>query len=346
MLIDELVAAGRSQSQALALIGLSKSSHHYRSKPRPGVPAPVPHRDRDQPNALSHPEREQVRGLLRQGQKDRLSVEQIHLRHLDAGPVLASAATFHRLAAAMDPPRPDSRAPRAPRPRSSAVPQLAATRADEVYCWDITFLPGALSRQSFALYSVIDLYSRKIVGITVQPQEDHLVARQLLAGVLDAAGDRVQVVHSDNGAAMTSKAMAKALADRGVEQSLIRPGVSNDNAYIESWFATVKYSGHYPGTFEDIGQAESWTAGWVEYYNHEHRHTGIAGYTPASVHDGTWTGVAQARQARLDAHYKAHPGRYRRPPKVRTPPARATINLDNDGSRLELPPTLQTLISQ
>lgn len=259
--------------------------------------------------------------------------------------MLASGATFYRLAAAMAPPRPPRRT-RARPPGGRSTPELAATGPDQVYCWDITFLPGRMSRQGFALYSVIDLYSRKIVGITVQTSENHQIARQLLAGVIDAATARVQVVHSDNGAAMTSKAVAKALADRGVTRSLIRPGVSNDNAYIESWFATVKSCQHYPGAFDDLAHAGNWTVGWVEHYNHHHRHSGIAGYTPASVHDGTWTRVAHARQARLEAHYQAHPGRYRRPPQVRTPPARATINLANDGKRLELPPTLQTLISQ
>lgn len=324
---------------------MSKSAHHYRRHPRPGVPAPVAHRDRHQPHALSPQEREQVRELVRTGTAEGLSVEQVHLRHLDEGPVLASGATFHRLAAAMAPPRPPGQS-RARPPGDRSTPQLAATGPDQVYCWDITFLPGRLSRQGFALYSVIDLYSRKIVGITVQTNENHQIARQLLAGVLDAADGRVQVVHSDNGAAMTSKTVAKALADRGVTRSLIRPGVSNDNAYIESWFATVKSCQHYPGAFDDLAHAGNWVAGWVEHYNHHHRHTGIAGYTPASVHDGTWTTVARTRQDRLDAHYQAHPGRYRRPPQVPTPPAAATINLTNDGKRLELPPTLQTLISQ
>ncbi|MEW1982042.1 integrase core domain-containing protein [Citricoccus sp. NPDC079358] len=302
------------------------------------------HADRDQPHALDAQERGQVLGLVTAGRDAGLSVEQVHLRHLDAGPVLASAATFHRLAATTGPPRP--RPTRPSPPRSTSTPQLVAVRPDEVYCWDITFLPGWLSRQHYALYSVIDLFSRDIVGHTVQPGEDQQIAARLLAGVIDAAAGTVRKVHSDNGAAMKSHTVAKVLADRGVERSLIRPGVSNDNAYIESWFGTVKYSHAYPGAFEDLDEASQWVTGWVENYNHHHRHTGIGGYTPASVHDGTWTEVARARQQHLDAHYQAHPRRYRRPPKVQTPPQRATINLANDGSRLEIPSTLQALITQ
>lgn len=338
------MTAGRSQRAALEVIGLSKSSFHYRSKPRAPVAVPVLHRDRHQPAALSQHERDQICQLLAQGAREGLSVEQIHLRHLDSGPVLASSATFHRLASQMGSPV-LARPVRARRARTSTVPQLMATGPDQVYCWDITFLPGLMRGERYALYSVIDLYSRKIVGHTVQSSENHLIAARLLTGVIEAAGGTARVVHSDNGAAMTSASVAKTLADHGVERSLIRPGVSNDNAYIESWFGTVKGSQHYPGVFQDINHAQTWVTDWVCWYNNEHRHSALTGYTPASMHDGSWTQQAAARQQAMHAHYRAHPRRYRQEPTVLTPPARATINLANDGSRLKLPPTIHTLIS-
>ena len=119
------MAAGRSQRAALELIGLSKSSFHYRSKPRAPVAVPVLHRGRHQPAALSQHERDQVCQLLAQGAREGLSIEQIHLRHVDSGPVLASSATFHRLASQRGSPvlvRPV----RARRARTSTVPQLMA----------------------------------------------------------------------------------------------------------------------------------------------------------------------------------------------------------------------------
>jgi putative transposase len=49
-------------------------------------------------------------------------------------------------------------------------------------------------------------------------------------------------------------------------------------------------------------------------------------HTPASAHDGSWALVEASRAATLRAAYRAHPERFRRPPKPREMPARAWIN--------------------
>jgi putative transposase len=102
--------------------------------------------------------------------------------------------------------------------------------------------------------------------------------------------------------------------------------VSNDNPFSESLFKTIKYDLDYPGVFDDYDQAQAWIAGFITCYNAEHRHSGLAGFTPDSVHDGSWVEVATKRQATLDLSYQAHPGRYRRPPAVKTPNGTVWIN--------------------
>lgn len=67
-------------------------------------------------------------------------------------------------------------------------------------------------------------------------------------------------------------------------------------------------------------------AQFTDWYNHEHRHSGIGLHTPASVHYGTAHEIRDQRQAVLDAAYAAHPERFNRrpiPPKL---PDKATIN--------------------
>lgn len=342
-MLEQLKAAGRSQRSALVLIGLSRGALHYRRKPRSRVAQPVAHRDRVQPHALTEAESAQVAAAVNASLAKGRSVRQAWYEHIDTGPVLASQSTFERVAAKVrtTPARRRRRRPSAPRDS----PTLQATRPDQVLCWDISFLPGRTTRQSFALYSVIDLYSRKIVGWTIQTREDRYIATELLTAVVDAAAGKVEIVHSDNGSAMTSNHVRHKLGKKGVSCSYIRPGVSNDNAHIESWFATVKSAHAYPRAFRDIEHATEWMTGWVEHYNHRHRHSGLAGYTPASVHDGTWVDTARDRQAKLDEHHRRRPGRYRRPPQIRTPRATVTINLKNDGSRLTIPPVAETLIA-
>lgn len=330
----------------MRLIGLAKSTHHYRRRPRPGRRAPVPHRDRHQPHALTAVETDAVAAVITAGVADGVSVEQAHLAHLDAGPVLASASTFQRVARTRE-----LRPVRRPRPGRPApltartVPSLTASRPDQVYCWDITFLPGLMTRESFALYSVIDLYSRMIVAHTVQPRENQVVATTLLAGAIDAAAGRVETLHSDNGAAMKSMSVSEAMTSRQVAQSFIRPGVSNDNPHIESFFKTLKHGRQPVRPFDGIHAAKAWIDAQIAHYNQHHRHSALAGFTPHQVHTGTWAAAARDRQDRLTEHYHAHPGRYRRPPVINTPPTIVTINAHNTGERLALPPLAQTLLT-
>jgi len=65
---------------------------------------------------------------------------------------------------------------------------------------------------------------------------------------------------------------------------------------------------------------------FMAYYNHEHRHSGIALHTPASVHYGTATEIRAQRALTLDAAYAANPDRFTRRPTPPKPPAIAWIN--------------------
>ncbi|MCP5843114.1 IS3 family transposase, partial [Klebsiella pneumoniae] len=54
------------------------------------------------------------------------------------------------------------------------------------------------------------------------------------------------VLHADNGAPQRSFTLRAKLQELGIEPSYSRPGVSDDNAFIESWFRTLKYVPAYP----------------------------------------------------------------------------------------------------
>lgn len=70
-------------------------------------------------------------------------------------------------------------------------------------------------------------------------------------------------------------------------RSFSRPRASNDNPYSESLFRTVKYRPDYPRKlFASTDQACQWVAGFVDWYNHQHRHSGIKFVTPHQRHGG------------------------------------------------------------
>lgn len=163
----------------------------------------------------------------------------------------------------------------------------------------------------------------------VAERENSALSKQLLAEAITRHGIEpgTLTVHNDRGAPMTATGFVDLLAELGAKPSRSRPRVSNDNAFSESCFKTVKYQPDYPGRFPDVQVARSWLAEFFEWYAHQHRHSGLALFTPADVFLGRVTELAVRRQATLDAAFEAHLERFvQGRPTVRLPPAEVAIN--------------------
>jgi hypothetical protein len=61
-----------------------------------------------------------------------------------------------------------------------------------------------------------------------------------------------------------------------------------------------------------------------------HRHSGIALFTPAEVHSGAWGKRWQQRDQAHQAYYDSHPERFRNRPKTPSPNPIVGINLPNE----------------
>jgi putative transposase len=189
---------------------------------------------------------------------------------------------------------------------------------------------------------VLDLYSRYVVAWMVAAHENSGLAKQLFREAIERHGIEpgTLVVHQDRGAPMTSHGFAELLGELGVERSYSRPRVSDDNAFSESHFHTVKYQPDYPGRFRDLEHARRWCTKFFRWYNAEHHHDGIALFTPEQVYFAQTERVAVSRQQALDAAYQRTPARFvAGPPKAARPPQRVMLNpLD------AAPPTVETIL--
>jgi putative transposase len=209
-------------------------------------------------------------------------------------------------------------------------PTLCATRPNQVWAWDITKLRGPSGTSQFHLYTIVDLYSRKVVGWTVGPTESGKLAKKLFQETCsrEKVDPKQLTVHSDRGTAMTSLTLALLFANLGILKSLSRPKVSNDNAFVESLFKTLKYRHVYPERFRDIESAQGYLEGFFDWYNYDHFHSGIALLTPHTVHAGLAEKVCARRQRALDRAYDAHPERYvKGRPLVAMPAKEVWINM-------------------
>ncbi|MCK5199293.1 MAG: integrase core domain-containing protein [Spirochaetales bacterium] len=83
--------------------------------------------------------------------------------------------------------------------------------------------------------------------------------------------------------------------------------VSDDNAYSESLFKTLKYTAGFPKYFTDLGHSRSWIADFVDWYNNKHRHSGIGYVTPNQRHSGESNMIMQKRNETIAKAYALNP---------------------------------------
>jgi putative transposase len=193
-----------------------------------------------------------------------------------------------------------------------AKPELLATGTHQVYSWDITKLRGPVKGSFYYLYVMIDIFSRYVVGWMVARRETAVLAEYFLKRSCQSQGIKPGhlVIHSDRGAPMTSHLVAQLFTDLGVQKSVSRPHVSNDNSYSESQFKTLKYRPEFPDRFGSLQDARVHCKEFFHWYNHEHYHSGIGLLTPAVVHSGQSQTWMDKRQQVLNVAYQAHPERF------------------------------------
>ncbi len=201
-------------------------------------------------------------------------------------------------------------------------PELVATTPNQVWSWDITKLRGPAKWSYFHLYVIIDVYSRYTVGWMIADRESGALAEQLLAATIAKENiDRdTLTIHADNGASMASKPVALLLADLGVTKSHSRPHTSNDNPFSQAQFRTLKYRPDFPASFANLHQAREFCRQFFNWYNLQHRHSGVAWHTPHNVHHGYATDIHAVRADVLAAAYTRNPERF-----VRGRPAPADL---------------------
>jgi transposase InsO family protein len=210
-----------------------------------------------------------------------------------------------------------------------AKPELVASAPNQVWTWDITKLRGPAAFTYFHLYVAIDIFSRYVVAWLLAHRESAVFATRMLreAALREGVNRGELTYHADRGASMRSKNVAQLCADLDIRRSFSRPHTSNDNPFSESAFKTLKYDPEFPDRFPSFDGARSFCRPYFDWYNREHRHSGIAFLTPETVHRGHAVAALAARQSVLDAAFLASPMRFGgQRPSVHQLPSAVWIN--------------------
>jgi putative transposase len=205
----------------------------------------------------------------------------------EEGLYLASESTFYRVLKKADLIKHRSNQRRPNKNKNKNI-ELKATRPHQIISWDITYLKTDVRGKFLYLYLFMDIWSRSILGWEIHEIESGLIASEMMKNLCEKHGIKkdMLLLHSDNGGPMKNSTMLATLQMLGVVSSFSRPNVSNDNAYSESLFKTLKYTAGYPKYFNNIEAAIRWMSKFEKWYNTEHRHSKIGYVTPFQRHYG------------------------------------------------------------
>jgi putative transposase len=154
------------------------------------------------------------------------------------------------------------------------------TAPDRLWCADVREIPTWEGKLYLA--SVLDCFSRKVVGWSMRPD----MPAELVVDALEMAVTRRRpgaglIHHSDQGSQYVALILGQRLRKHEIAQSMGSKGDCFDNAAIESYHATIEKELLRGRSFRSRSEARSAVFDWIEcWYNHERRHSRLGYRSP------------------------------------------------------------------
>ena len=158
---------------------------------------------------------------------------------------------------------------------------LAITRANQVWCTDITYLP--VLKGHFYLVAIMDWYSRHVLSWSIS----NTLATDFCLEPLDRAVQkygRPEIFNSDQGSQFTASAFTDQLKAAAIQISMDGRGRYLDNIFIERLWRSVKYELIYIKAFTDGIHLKQEVKQWFEWYNQTRPHQALDYKTPEQVY--------------------------------------------------------------
>ena len=318
-MVDQAVADGARRSGACKAVGLAPSTlRRWRPGHHKGTQAVIVSDGR--PNALRAPcarryndeHRAKIVGICNTPEHASSPPSQIVPKLADQGIYMGSESTFNRVLKEHEQLHRRGRA-KPPVSHSRAPVTHTASAPNQVWMIDVTWLPSHIKGNYFYLYMVEDLYCRSGVHWEVFEAENSANTCQVLeqAVLREQCTLNAPVLHRDNGSVLKSYTVNAKMQALGLTSSHSRPRVSNDNAFIESFFRTLKYCPRWPSKgFATLEEARQWVATFMQWYNHEHRHSGLKYVTPSQRRQGEDKAILTKRDALYQQARAENPQRW------------------------------------
>jgi putative transposase len=158
---------------------------------------------------------------------------------------------------------------------------LEVTRANQVWCADVTYVPLA---HGFAyLVAIMDWHTRHVLAWRLSTTQDTSFCLEALADAIECYG-RPEIFNTDQGSQFTSQDWTDALTEAGIQISMDGKGRWIDNVFIERLWRSLKYECVYLNAFDSVRDAANGIGFWLRYYNTERPHSSLNDRTPEEAY--------------------------------------------------------------
>ena len=168
---------------------------------------------------------------------------------------------------------------------------LEITRANQVWCADITYLP--MRRGFLYLVAVMDWVSRKVLAWKLSNTMDAEFCVAALRDALTRFG-KPEIFNTDQGSQFTSTDFTDVLREAQIKISMDGRGRWMDNVFIERLWRSAKYECVYLNAFETGSDLRTGLGKWMTYYNGSRPHSALDGRTPDEAYGQTGPNIRLA----------------------------------------------------
>ncbi len=145
---------------------------------------------------------------------------------------------------------------------------------NQLLCGDITYIQT--DEGWLYLAAVIDMFSRQVVGWSLQPyMHSSLVKDAMAMAWWRRRPEPGAIFHSDRGSQYCSRDFQAALASWGIRSSMSRKGNCWDNSPIESFWGRLKSACVHGQRFATREQAKQVIMNWMAFYNYRRLHSSL-----------------------------------------------------------------------